>query len=88
METHSLEAKFHERVQEEIDYNNDPAAKNRRIKRQIDTRDKILKAMSTKYRPGYDFSTITDQDEVGILPLTLYTTQKKFFITFFYHIFK
>ena len=77
IETYSIEGKFHERVQEEIDYHNDPAAKDRRLRRQIDTRDKILKAMSTKYRAGYDFSTITDEDEVKFLFMTV-TYQSSF----------
>ena len=57
--------KFHDRVQEEINYFNDPAAKDRRLQRESETRGGILNKMSTKYQLGCDFNTITDDDEVG-----------------------
>ena len=65
LETYNLVDKFHDRVQEEIDYHIDPAAKDRRLQRQTETRRTILNRMSTKYRLGSDFSTLVDEDEVG-----------------------
>ncbi|XP_045175062.2 uncharacterized protein LOC123536181 [Mercenaria mercenaria] len=58
---------FAERVQEEIELDIDPLAKERRKERTIKIKMAILDEMAEKYSRQTDFASITDEDEIKAL---------------------
>jgi hypothetical protein len=55
---------YEERVLEEIELDIEPAAKEKRKKRNFDIRMDILEDMAKKYRRDTVYENITDEDEV------------------------
>ncbi|XP_053384886.1 uncharacterized protein LOC123537646 [Mercenaria mercenaria] len=58
---------FAERVQEEIELDIDPLAKERRKERNFKIKMEILDEMAKKYRRQTDFASIRDEDEIKTL---------------------
>lgn len=63
LEKYNLLERFYDRVQEEINYFNDPVFRDGRLKRTLERRTAVLNRIASTYQQGVSYESIIDDDE-------------------------